>query len=94
MPVPSRLTWLQREALRLTSERQEVRRGDFMARCGISREVARRELAGLVKAGKYPRVEAVDDETHEGDTGAHEIGREVREHDVLGGLVSEIPGRQ
>jgi len=47
----SDLTRLQREALRLTAERQEVRRGDFMARCGISRAVAKRELAGLVRAG-------------------------------------------
>jgi two-component system response regulator HydG len=52
------LTWLQREARRLAEERQELRRVDFMARCGISRQVAGRELAGLVSAGVLRQVGA------------------------------------
>jgi len=54
-PTIAGLSRLQREALRLMSERQEIRRGDLMARCGISRELARRELDGLVKAGLLRR---------------------------------------
>jgi DNA-binding NtrC family response regulator len=52
----SDLTWLQHEALRLVAERREVRRREFIARCRISREVARRELAGLVRLGLLRRV--------------------------------------
>jgi DNA-binding NtrC family response regulator len=50
------LSWLQREALRILSERHEVRRRDFIARCRVSREVARRELTGLVRLGLLRRV--------------------------------------
>ena len=50
------LSWLQREALRIVSERREVRRSDIIARCRISREVARRELAGLVRLGLLRRI--------------------------------------
>ena len=56
VPSPRTLTWSQREALRMVSERREVRRRDFMARCGISRELARRELVGLVALGLLRRV--------------------------------------
>ena len=56
VPSPRTLTWSQREALRMVSERREVRRRDFMARCGISRELARRELVGLVALGLLQRV--------------------------------------
>ncbi len=52
------LAWVQREALRLAEERQEFRRADFMARCGISRQVAGRDLAGLVRAGLLRQVGA------------------------------------
>ena len=52
------LTWVQREALRLAEERRELRRADFMARCGISRQVAGRELVGLVRAGLLRQVGA------------------------------------
>jgi len=54
-PRTAGLNRLQREALRLAAERREVRRGDLMVRCGISRELARRELDGLVKAGLLRR---------------------------------------
>jgi DNA-binding NtrC family response regulator len=54
--VSETLPWPQAEALRIVAERREVRRGDIMARCGISREVARRELAGLVRAGLLRRA--------------------------------------
>ena len=50
------LTWAQREALRISAEYQEVRRRDLMARCGISREVARRALASLVERGLLQRL--------------------------------------
>jgi predicted HTH transcriptional regulator len=50
------LSWLQHEALRIVSVRREVRRRDVIARCRISREVARRELAGLVRLGLLRRV--------------------------------------
>ncbi len=49
-------SWLQQEALRIVSERREVRRRDIIARCRISREVARRELAGLVRLGLLRRI--------------------------------------
>jgi two-component system, NtrC family, response regulator AtoC len=45
------LSSLQHEALRIASELMEVRRRDLIARCHISREVARRELVGLVRLG-------------------------------------------
>jgi predicted HTH transcriptional regulator len=45
------LSSLQHEALRIASELREVRRRDLIARCGISREVARRQLASLVRLG-------------------------------------------
>jgi hypothetical protein len=47
------LARLQREALCLAEERHELRRADFLARCGISRRVA-----GLVKAGLLRQVRA------------------------------------
>jgi two-component system response regulator HupR/HoxA len=50
------LSWLQREALRIASARREVRRSDIIARCRISREVARRELVGLVRLGLLRRI--------------------------------------
>jgi DNA-binding NtrC family response regulator len=50
------LSWLQHEALRIVSERREVRRSDIVARCRISREVARRELVGLVRLGLLRRI--------------------------------------
>jgi len=56
VPSPRSLTWSQSEALRIVSERREVRRRDFMARCGISQELARRELVGLVALGLLRRV--------------------------------------
>jgi DNA-binding NtrC family response regulator len=56
--APVELSWPQREALSLAAERQEVRRADLVARCGISREGARRELAGLVRAGLLKRMGA------------------------------------
>lgn len=54
--LPEALTWAQREALRILDEPREVRRRDFMARCGISREAARRELGGLVGLGLLRRI--------------------------------------
>jgi len=45
------LTPVQEQALRLASNSGEVRRGDLVARCGISRESARRALLGLERAG-------------------------------------------
>jgi DNA-binding NtrC family response regulator len=50
------LSWLQHEALRIVSERGEIRRRDFVARCHVSREVARQELTGLVRLGILRRV--------------------------------------
>ncbi|HEV8574987.1 MAG TPA: hypothetical protein VGR43_09800 [Dehalococcoidia bacterium] len=50
------LNWLQREAMRIVSEQREVRRRDVIARCWVSREVARRELAGLVRLGLLRRM--------------------------------------
>ena len=43
-------TPVQRQALRLLSTRGEIRRGDLVLRCGVSREVARRALVGLERA--------------------------------------------
>ena len=45
------LSWLQHEALRIVAERREIRRREFIARYRISRGVAGRELAGLVRLG-------------------------------------------
>jgi two-component system response regulator HydG len=45
------LSWLQHEALRIAAERRELRRRELIARFRVSREVARRELAGLVHRG-------------------------------------------
>jgi DNA-binding NtrC family response regulator len=50
------LSWLQREALRIIAERREVRRRDIVAWCRVSRELARRELAGLVRLGLLRRI--------------------------------------
>lgn len=52
------LTALQREALRLATERRIIARNDLVASLGVSREVARRELAGLVVAGLLRRTGA------------------------------------
>jgi DNA-binding NtrC family response regulator len=49
------LTAVQEEALRLALSRGEVRRGDLMARCGISRESARKAMLGLERAGVVRR---------------------------------------
>jgi DNA-binding NtrC family response regulator len=49
------LTPVQEQALRLASSRGELRRGDLMARCGISRESARKALLGLERAGVVQR---------------------------------------
>lgn len=38
------------------SQQREVRRSDIVARCRISREVARRELAALVGLGLLRRI--------------------------------------
>ena len=51
-----RLTPVQQQALRLAASQGEVRRGDVVARCGISPEVARRALLGLERAGVVRRV--------------------------------------
>jgi two-component system response regulator HydG len=50
------LAAVQRVALDLASSRGEVRRRDVMARCGISREAARRVLVGLERAGVVERA--------------------------------------
>jgi predicted ArsR family transcriptional regulator len=44
-------TPVQEQALCMVSSRGEVRRGDLVARCGISRESARKALLGLERAG-------------------------------------------
>ncbi|MGH2359434.1 MAG: sigma 54-interacting transcriptional regulator [bacterium] len=49
------LTPVQEEALRLASGRGAVRRGDLVARCGISRETARKALLDLERAGALRR---------------------------------------
>ncbi len=50
------LGWLQREALRIASERREVRRQDLVAQCRVSRDLARRALAGLAGRRLLRRV--------------------------------------
>src|SRR5262249_28168191 len=45
------LSWLQHEAVRLAAGPLELRRRECIARFHISREIARRELAGLVARG-------------------------------------------
>ena len=49
------VTPVQEQALRLAASRGEVRRGDLVARCGISPEAARRALLGLERAGVVRR---------------------------------------
>jgi len=49
------LTPVQELALRLALSHGEVRRGDLVARCGISREAARQALLGLERAGAIRR---------------------------------------
>jgi DeoR/GlpR family transcriptional regulator of sugar metabolism len=49
------VTAVQEQALRLVASRGEVRRGDLVARCGISPETARRALLGLERAGAIRR---------------------------------------
>jgi len=49
------LTPVQERALRLALSHGEVRRGDLVARCGISREAARQALLGLERAGAIRR---------------------------------------
>jgi DNA-binding NtrC family response regulator len=55
-PVNAVLGWVQQEALRIVSERREVRRRDIIARCRVSREAARRALADLVQLGLLRRI--------------------------------------
>ena len=50
------LGWLHHEVLRIAAEHREVRRRDVVARCGVSHEVARRALVGLVRLGLPRRV--------------------------------------
>jgi DNA-binding NtrC family response regulator len=50
------LTRYQAEALRLAAAGGEVRRGDLMVGCGISRDRARRALTSLVERGLLRRV--------------------------------------
>jgi hypothetical protein len=45
------LSLRQREALEIAAARGAVRRRDVVARCGISSETGRRELAALVERG-------------------------------------------
>jgi DNA-binding NtrC family response regulator len=54
--VRATLGWLQNEVLQLAAERREVRRRDVIARCRVSHEVARRELARLVQLRLLRRV--------------------------------------
>ena len=49
------ITSVQEQALRLALSRGAVRRGDLMARCGISRGSARKALLGLERAGVLRR---------------------------------------
>ena len=56
VPGSGPLTWCQEEALRMASGGPGVRRHDLMARCGISREAARKELVALVQAGLLRRL--------------------------------------
>jgi len=48
-------TLVQEQALRMALSRGQVRRGDLVARCGISRESARKALLGLERAGAVRR---------------------------------------
>jgi DNA-binding NtrC family response regulator len=50
------LTPVQEQSPQLASSRGEVRRGDLVARCGISPEAARRALLGLERARVVSRV--------------------------------------
>jgi predicted HTH transcriptional regulator len=56
VPATVALSWFQVEALQIAAERHEVRRSDIIARCRISREMARRELVGLVRLGLLRRI--------------------------------------
>jgi DNA-binding NtrC family response regulator len=53
---PPRLTARQAEALRIATERGEVRRGDLRVRFGVSRETAHQDLVWLVGAGLLRRT--------------------------------------
>ncbi|MFZ1061211.1 MAG: sigma-54 dependent transcriptional regulator [Candidatus Rokuibacteriota bacterium] len=55
-PLGSALTRFQEEALRVARSRGEVRRGDLVARFGISRESARRQFLELARMGLFRRV--------------------------------------
>jgi hypothetical protein len=50
------LSWLQQEVLGIASAHREVRRRDVIARCRISRELARCALVGLVRLGLLRRI--------------------------------------
>ena len=50
------LTPYQEEALQIVARRGEVRRRDLVARFGISREAARRQLVALARVGVLRRV--------------------------------------
>lgn len=50
------LDWPAQEALRIAAARGEVRRSDLIARCGISRESARKYFVGLVARKLLRRV--------------------------------------
>ncbi len=50
------LAWPQAEALRIASQRGEVRRRDLVERCGLSRELAWQVLAELRERGSLERL--------------------------------------
>jgi DNA-binding NtrC family response regulator len=50
------LAWLQREALRIASERREARRQDLVAQCRLSRDLVRRALVALAGQRLLRRV--------------------------------------
>ena len=49
-------SWLQREALRLLSERHELRRCDLIASCHVTRKVARREIRTVSSPSRESRT--------------------------------------
>ena len=49
------MTFVHEEALRVATSRGEVQRADLIARCGVSRETARRALVELERAGMVTR---------------------------------------
>ena len=55
-PLGIQLTPVQELALQLKAASGEVRRAELVARCQVSREVARWALAGLVRLGLLRRV--------------------------------------